>query len=147
VYGTSSLRWYACLEASARRQLALRGVTSEEIERRLADLRSLPWYYRSQAFHRELDAIDLEDAWRSVDRPVLVLHGEHDRVVSREEHARIAALVPGAKHTELPGLDHLFTRHTSVASSLASYGAGELDTSVAEAVADFGRLVFDRGRA
>lgn len=147
VYGTSSLRWYACLEASARRQLALRGVAPDEIDRRLSDLRSLPWYYRSQAFHRELDAVDLEAAWRTVDRPLLVLHGEHDYVVSREEHERIAALVPGAELVELPGLDHLFTRHGDAAASLASYGAGALDTSIAEAVADFASLVFDRGRA
>jgi pimeloyl-ACP methyl ester carboxylesterase len=141
------MRWYACLEASARRQLELRGVTAQEIDRRLAGLRELPWYYRSADFHRELDAIDLEAAWRSVDRPVLVMHGEHDAVVSREEHERIAELVPGAKLVALDGLDHLFTRHADARGSLEAYGAGAVDTSLAHAVADFARLVFDREQA
>jgi pimeloyl-ACP methyl ester carboxylesterase len=137
VYGTSSERWLAGLEASARRQLLLRGVAPEEVDRRLENARSLPWYLRSEAFHRELDAVDLRDAWSRVRVPVLALHGEHDWVVSREEHLDLAALVPGARFEELPGLDHLFTRHSDLAASLRAYGAGAVDPAIAQAVAEF----------
>ena len=130
VYGTSPVKWLDCVAESARRQLALRGVEPGAIDRRVeklrARLRDDPPPGRSALYHRQLDALDLETAWRGVASPVLVIRGEHDWVVGRDEQARIAALSPGgAEVRDVSGLDHLMTRHASLERSVRDYGHGE----------------------
>ena len=141
-YGTSPVKWLDCVAESARRQLELRGVDPAAIDRRVrklrARLRDDPPPGRSVAYHRQLDAIDLEAAWRTVAAEVLVLRGEHDWVVGPEEQARIASLAPnGADVRDMSGLDHLMTRHGSLDESVRAYGQGEpAGTAIArEAVA------------
>lgn len=140
VYGTSPAKWLDCVAASVRRQLALRGVNEDEIERRVAAFRARlstsPPNGRTAAYHRQLHAVDLEAAWRRVDAPVLVLRGEHDWVVGADEQARIATLAPSARIVDLPRLDHMMTAHPSVEDSIRDYGHGATDLRiVAETVA------------
>ena len=120
VYGTSAMRWRACLEASTRRQLALRGV--HDVEPILARERARiddGEDERSPEFHAQLDAIDLPAAWRSTTCPRLVLHGEYDWVVSEKEAREID---PRAQI--LPQLDHAMTAHDSLHQSLLALGRG-----------------------
>jgi pimeloyl-ACP methyl ester carboxylesterase len=106
VYGTASTRWRACLEASTRRQL--RGRSLAEIEAALAAQREglLVGDERSPEFHAQLDGVDLVAAWRRIDHPVLVLHGELDRVVGDEEARAIAAQAQSAEFRVLPSRGH-----------------------------------------
>lgn len=162
VLGTSAARWLDCVEASTRRQLRLRGATADDSERtarieRAAIERAIQDPSangvvggRGGAFHRELQAKDLTRAWAEVNHPLLVLYGEHDWVVSEEEHAAITRIVNdrrpgGAEMQTLAGLDHLMTRHGSLDESLRSYGAGELDPAVAEVSSAFVRRVLAGG--
>jgi pimeloyl-ACP methyl ester carboxylesterase len=106
VYGTASTRWRACLEASTRRQMLGRPVA--EIEAALAAQAHglLHGDERSPAFHAQLDAVDLEAAWRAIDCPVLVLHGELDRVVGEDEGRALAAQAKSGEFRVLPSRGH-----------------------------------------
>lgn len=140
VFGAPTSRWLACLQASARRQLGLRGADAATIEARvgaLADLaRTGDLNGRSAAYHAQLDALDLAAAWRAVTCPVLVLRGEFDWVVDPADQARIATLAAGPVDVvDVPGLDHLGGAHADAAASLADYGAGGFDPVLVDATA------------
>ncbi len=129
VYGTPVMRWLACLQDSARRQLTLRGAGHEAIATQVAELARLAQTGelngRSAAYHAQLDALDLEAAWRRVTAPVLVVRGEHDWVVDADDQARIAALAAGPTTiVDVEGLDHLFGHHADREASLRDYGEG-----------------------
>jgi pimeloyl-ACP methyl ester carboxylesterase len=70
--------------------------------------------------------------------PVLVLHGEHDWVVGRDEQARIVELVGGrGALVDVPGLDHLLGWHPDRAASLAAYGDGGWDPAIVGVTLDW----------
>ena len=141
-HGSSAAPWYTCVEASTRRQLSLRGVPRDELEARVAreqrELRVAPGDRRSAEYHQQLHEAQVAGAWIRVRGAVLVLHGEYDWVVGRDEQEQLCAILETraagrAQRIELPGLDHAMTRHVDLAASLASYGAGELNTAVLDA--------------
>ena len=139
-YGSSARRWSRCLREGMSRQLALEGALPYEIDEALADFDADPFpdegrYGRSAAYHRQLEATDLEAAWRGVKCPVLVLVGDLDVVVGEEEQREIASYVSRAEIVTLSGLDHAFTWHATLDESLVQLGAGEPDARVAEEVA------------
>jgi dienelactone hydrolase len=106
------------------------------------DVPPSPYAGRSDRFFREIAQADVADAWSSVSARVLVLHGQFDEVTREADHAHIAALVnarhPGmATHVELPGLDHCWTRHASMAESRGHCGAGTPDATLADTVVRF----------
>lgn len=106
VYGTASTRWRACLEASTRRQL--QGRSREDIEAALvAQARGLlEGDERSPEFHAQLDAVDLAAAWRTIECPVLSLHGELDRVVGADEARTLATQAKSGEFRSLPSRRH-----------------------------------------
>jgi uncharacterized protein len=128
VFGTSTATWLDCVVASTRRQLALRGVAAEEIERTAATLRARVRAHglsgRSAEYHRQLDALDLRAAWARVAAPVLALVGEHDWVIDRADQPA------GATVADVPGLDHLLGWHPDRESSLTRYGSGSFDPAI-----------------
>lgn len=130
VYGSTARRWSACLRDGLRRQMRLRGAREDAVAAAVADFDARfgddGAYERSAAFHRELDAAGLEDAWSRADVPLLVLAGEHDWVVG-DEPRDLAALARRAELVVLDGLDHAFTRHGSLEASLRDYGRGAFD--------------------
>lgn len=139
VYGTPVMRWIDCLVDSTRRQLELRGAAAAEIARRCDEMRALAdrgeLNGRSAAYHRQLEAVDIEAAWRTVEVPVLVVRGEHDWVVRADDQARIAMLARAATTiVDVPGLDHLFGWHADRDASLRDYGIGRADDSLAAAL-------------
>jgi len=138
VYGTPVMRWLACLQDSARRQLKLRGASEEAIAAQVAELARLAvtgeLNGRSAAYHAQLDALDIEAAWRRVLAPVLVVRGEHDWVVAEDDQARIATLAQGPTTiVDVPGLDHLFGQHADREASLRDYGAGTFHPAIVDA--------------
>ena len=58
-----------------------------------------------QAFEAFLD-IDVRDLLPAINRPTLVLHRRGDRAVNWRAGAYMAAHIPGARYTELEGIDH-----------------------------------------
>ena len=85
-------------------------------------------YGRPAAFYHQLQRLNLEEAWSHVAVPTLVLHGQFDWIMSRDDHERIAALVnanrPGAaRFIEVPAMGHTFQHFPSMA---AAFKPGEL---------------------
>lgn len=119
-FGASADRWHDTMIGTTRRQkerseeemraweelfrLVHREKTTPQraFEQR-ADLRSLrsrdcageTMYGRHVSLFQELDAIDLEAAWRGVKARVLALHGEHDWICTLDQSKRIASLSGG----------------------------------------------------
>ena len=128
VFGASPLRWLDCMLGTTRRlrgesdvarwgelfRLVFRdGLTPARVfaeHPRLRELRSRDcegetMYGRHVSLFQQLDAIDLEAAWRGVSTRVLAMHGELDAICSGDEARAIAELSRG-QHVELPGVDH-----------------------------------------
>lgn len=138
VYGTPVMRWLACLQDSARRQMQLRGADEDSIAAQVAELARLATTGelngRSAAYHAQLDALDLEAAWRAVSVPVLVVRGEYDWVVDEDDQARIASLATGPTTiVDVPALDHLFGAHADREASLRDYGIGAFGPAIVDA--------------
>jgi pimeloyl-ACP methyl ester carboxylesterase len=71
-------------------------------------------YGRPAAFYQQLQALNLGEVWQNVDRPVLVIRGSKDTVMSRADSSEIAETVnrvhPGkARYVEVEGMTHGFT--------------------------------------
>lgn len=132
IYGSTADPWFDCLEASARRQCGLRGRGDVEacVTAHREEMRTHPVIDgRSALYHRQLHDAGIAAAWSRARRPVLVLHGAHDWVVSEEEARRIAQLSRGT-FRQLPRLDHLLSAHDSVEESLRGYGKGRFDPQI-----------------
>ncbi|HEX8353174.1 MAG TPA: PDZ domain-containing protein, partial [Pyrinomonadaceae bacterium] len=70
-------------------------------------------YGRPASFFHQLEDLSLGAAWEKVKAPVLVMHGEYDWIMSRDDHQMIADIVNGARpgsatFVGLPKTDHLF---------------------------------------
>jgi len=80
----------------------------------------------------QLAADDPERSWRQVWQPVLALHGEYDRLASREDQQRIARLT-GGKFQSLPRLGPDLLRYDSPESALIAGGTGTFDPVIVDA--------------
>jgi pimeloyl-ACP methyl ester carboxylesterase len=96
-------------------------------------------YGRPARYYQQLQALDLEGAWSSVDAPVLAIHGAYDFIMSRADHERIAAIVnarhPGwGRFVEIPGMDHVFGRHPSEVEGMTRMDHGVFAADALETV-------------
>jgi pimeloyl-ACP methyl ester carboxylesterase len=85
-------------------------------------------YGRPLAFYHQLQKLNLAAAWSRVKVPTLVLHGEYDWIMSRDDHEIIARIVnantPGAaKFVEMPGTGHTFQHYLSMRDAFAGKDA------------------------
>ena len=76
-------------------------------------------YGRPIAFYQQLQQLNLESAWAKVRVPALVLHGQYDWIMSRDDHERIVELVNrnlpgGAQFSELPATGHTFEHYVNM---------------------------------
>jgi len=95
-------------------------------------------YGRPVAYYQQLQDLDLMAAWSTVTAPVLVLHGQYDWIMSRDDPQIAAELVnrnsPGsAEFVELPDAGHSFEH---VASMEAAYAGRRLpfDEQIAQRI-------------
>lgn len=145
VYGTSPLRWSECMRRSAARQLGLRGLSEAQIAERLEELERRPERHGvTEAYLAQLEREDLRAAWGRFEAPLLVVYGEHDWVVSLEEHRNIVELAPRAELLELEGLDHALTAHPSLEESYARYGRGAPDSRLLARTTGWMRAMLER---
>src|SRR5881275_2945045 len=98
-------------------------------------------YGRPLAFYEQLQNLNLAAAWSQVKVPTLVLHGQYDWIMSREDHELIAAYVnansPGAaRFVEVPEMGHTFQHYLSFADAFHGTTA-EFDPKVLELLIDW----------
>ena len=75
-------------------------------------------YGRPVAYYQQLQDLNLMAAWAQVKVPVLVLHGEFDWIMSRDDLETLASLVNrnaagAAQFVELPHTGHTFEHYSS----------------------------------
>jgi len=75
-------------------------------------------YGRPLAFYQQLQQLNLSAAWSRVKVPTLILHGQFDWIMTREDHELIAQYVnanrPGAaRFVEVPEMGHTFQHYLS----------------------------------
>lgn len=98
-------------------------------------------YGRPASFFQQLEDLSLGAAWEKVKAPVLVMHGEYDWIMSRDDHQLIADIVNGgqagrASFVGLPKTDHLFMAFESMPQAFAG-DAGRYNKAVTEHVLTF----------
>jgi pimeloyl-ACP methyl ester carboxylesterase len=79
-------------------------------------------YGRPLAFYEQLQKLNLAAAWSRVNVPTLVLHGQYDWIMSREDHEIIAQYVnsnqpSAARFVEVPEMGHGFQHYLSLADA------------------------------
>lgn len=97
---------------------------------------------RPAVFYQQLQDLNLAAAWDKVSAPVLVVYGEHDWIMSREDHEMIAQTVnrnhPGkARFVAVPKMDHLFHINDSQQKSFDNYASGKFDPAVLKLMVDW----------
>ena len=100
-------------------------------------------YGRPAAFYQQLQELNLGETWAAVKMPVLVLRGEYDWIMPREDGSAIVESVNQkeqlAKFLELPRVGHGLTQFDSLGASTKS--AGEYFKPVEGIVIEFLRDV------
>lgn len=81
-------------------------------------------YGRPYTYYQQLQKLNLAAAWSRVRAPALVLYGENDWIMSRDDHETIAALVNrntkgAATLAILPGTDHSLEKTASLENAFA----------------------------
>jgi pimeloyl-ACP methyl ester carboxylesterase len=99
-------------------------------------------YGRPAAFYHQLQSLDLSSAWAAVDAPTLVVWGEYDWIMSREDQVQIVDLVnsraPGrARLLTVPAMDHSFSTHPNPKAAYQRMGSGEYPTAAAAEILRF----------
>jgi len=97
-------------------------------------------YGRPAAFFQQLQALDLEREWSRVRVPTLVIRGEYDWIMSRNDAAAIA----NASHGQLmirPRMDHFLDLHANYANSMNDNAAHFDDALVGDVIAWLHRVV------
>jgi pimeloyl-ACP methyl ester carboxylesterase len=98
-------------------------------------------YGRPLAFYQQLQKLNLAAAWSRVKVPTLILHGQYDWIMSRDDHEMIEKIVNGnkpgaARFMELPGTGHTFQHYLSMQDAFAGKQA-PFDPAVLRVVTDW----------
>jgi pimeloyl-ACP methyl ester carboxylesterase len=86
-------------------------------------------YGRPLAFYEQLQNLNLAAAWSKVKVPTLVLHGQYDWIMSRDDHELIAQYVNAnrpraARFVEVPDMGHTLQSYTSWPDAFANKTSG-----------------------
>ncbi len=94
-------------------------------------------YGRPIRYYQQLQALDVEGAWARANLPTLIVWGEYDWIMGRDESDRIAAIL-GAQATYVvrPGMNHHFDRFANAASAFKEEG-GTYDEGAARAIVEW----------
>jgi pimeloyl-ACP methyl ester carboxylesterase len=94
-------------------------------------------YGRPAAYYQAVQRLNVEAAWASLDAPALVVWGEYDWIMSKDDQERAVALV-GARHSATllvaPKAGHGLNTFASLEASFKSEGAGVDDRPAAQIV-------------
>jgi pimeloyl-ACP methyl ester carboxylesterase len=98
-------------------------------------------YGRPLAFYQQLQKLNLAAAWSRVNVPTLVLHGQFDWIMSREDHELIAQYVNanrsgGARFIEVPEMGHTFQHYLSLSDAFHGKEA-QFDPKVVQLLIDW----------
>jgi pimeloyl-ACP methyl ester carboxylesterase len=99
-------------------------------------------YGRPAAFFWQLQALNLAEVWSKVDVPTLAVWGEHDWVMSREDHEMIAATVnrnrPGAGTFLLvPKMNHGYLIHDTLERAFRDPRSGTFHEPLVDQIVDW----------
>jgi pimeloyl-ACP methyl ester carboxylesterase len=95
-------------------------------------------YGRPARFYHQLQDLDLAAAWGRVHVPTLVVWGEYDWIMDRDDQEQIVRLVgPAAKLLVVPRADHSFSQHPDPATAFRRMGAGDYPSAAAEEILAF----------
>jgi len=88
-------------------------------------------------YYQQVQALDVEGAWEKVTVPTLIVWGEYDWIMGRDESERVAAIL-GDKATYLvrKGMNHHFDTFPDAQKAFDEVG-GVYDDGVARAIADW----------
>ncbi len=98
-------------------------------------------YGRPLAFYQQLQKLNLAGAWSRVKVPTLVLHGQYDWIMSREDPELIAQYVNANRHgaarfVEVPEMGHTFQHYLNMADAFAGKSA-QFDPKVLRLLTDW----------
>jgi pimeloyl-ACP methyl ester carboxylesterase len=101
-------------------------------------------YGRPAAYYHQLQALDLGAAWSKVAVPTLVVWGEYDWIMSRDDQTLIVdsvnANAPGkARLLTVARMDHSFSTHASPKAAFDRMGSGEYPQAAAAEIVAFVR--------
>ena len=99
-------------------------------------------YGRPAAFFHQLQDLNLAEAWSRVAAPALVIWGEYDWIMGRDDHEQIAALINGnkpgaARLMVVPKMTHDVVVYDSVAKAMKEPRSGRFAEEVWAAVEAF----------
>lgn len=103
-------------------------------------------YGRPASFYHQLQSLDLAAAWSKVSAPALIVWGEYDWIMSREDQSFVVDLVnarkPGnARLLSVPAMDHSFSTHPNAKAAYDRMGAGNYPDAAAAEILRFIREV------
>jgi pimeloyl-ACP methyl ester carboxylesterase len=98
-------------------------------------------YGRPLAFYEQLQRLNLAAAWSRVKVPTLVLHGQYDWIMGRQDHELIADYVNAnrrgaARFVEVPEMGHTFQHYLSAVDAFHD-NAAEFEPKGAKLVMDW----------
>jgi len=99
-------------------------------------------YGRPAAFYHQLQALDLGEAWSKVNVPALIVWGEYDWIMSRDDQVLIVDAVnanaPGkARLLTVPRMDHSFSTHATPKAAYDRMGGGDYPQGAAAEIVAF----------
>ena len=98
-------------------------------------------YGRPLAFYQQLQKLNLAAAWSRVKVPSLILHGQYDWIMSREDPELMAQYVnanrpDAARFMEVPNMGHTFQHYLSFADAFKGKSA-PFDSKVLRLLTDW----------
>lgn len=98
-------------------------------------------YGRAMRYYQQLQALDVEGAWNEVSVPTLILWGEYDWIMGRDEAERAAAIVRSrdpslVTYIVRPGMNHHFAVYPDPKAAFDEKG-GRFDEGAAHALAEW----------
>jgi uncharacterized protein len=97
---------------------------------------------RHATFFQQLERLNLEQLWKTVSTPVLVLHGEFDWACSPDEGEALARAIADVdpervSFVQLSSVGHDMRRHTTIETSYANPREGHWDERIATTAIDW----------
>ena len=98
-------------------------------------------YGRPMRYYQQLQALDVEDAWQHVTVPTLIVWGEFDWIMGRDEPERAAAILRARDPSQVtlavrPGMDHFFHAYKDAKSAFEQKG-GVYDEGAAKLMVEW----------